>query len=152
MTAQFDRYRPELFAQLLAAATPQSPQSLQSQRTSHTRDRLFRDFKRRCRQQTGQNALGQTLRTLLANIPLVKNRHHEADLQILLNGHTTLAELFAAIDPDTVRPERRQASKIRKNSNPTEFRFHTQMRRPRWKTRRRQPAVTPPASTGRFPP
>lgn len=122
MTAQIDCYRPELFAQLLAAATPQSPQSLQSQRTSRTRDRLFRDFKRRSRQQTVQNALGETLRTLLANIPLVKNLPHEADLPPL-NGRTTLADHFTAIDPETVHPERRQASQNPEKLNSNRISF-----------------------------
>jgi hypothetical protein len=73
-------------------------------------ERLFRDFKRGCRQKTGQHALGRTLRTMLADTPLLKNLHNETYLKILLNGHATLEELFAAIDPTAVRQERRQAT------------------------------------------
>jgi hypothetical protein len=110
MIAQIDRYRPKLFAQPLTVATPQGPQLLQPQRTNNVMERLFRDFKRGCRHKTGQNALGRTLRTMLADTLLVKNLQNEAYLKVLLNGHASLEELFAAIDPAAVRQERRQAT------------------------------------------
>ena len=78
-------------------------------------ERSFRDLKRGCRRKTGQNALGRTLRTMLAQTPLANNLNNEAYLKILLQGHPTLEDLFAAIDPVEVRQEMRQATQNPEN-------------------------------------
>ena len=110
MLAQLDQYWPQLFAPPLIVQTPQGPRTLQPQRTNNLMERCFRDLKRGFRRKTGQNALGRTLRTMLAQTPLVNNLKNEAYLKILLQGHSTLEDLFAAIEPVQVRQEMRQAT------------------------------------------
>ena len=110
MLAQLDQYWSKLFAPPLIVTTPQGSRTLQPQRTNNLMERSFRDLKRGCRRKTGQNALGRTLRTMLAQTPLANNLKNEAYLKILLQGHPTLEDLFAAIDPVEVRQEMRQAT------------------------------------------
>lgn len=62
------------------------------------------------RRKTGAQALGRTLRTMLADTPLVKNLKKTEYLKILLNGQPTLEALFAQIEPATVRKELKIAS------------------------------------------
>jgi len=47
---------------------------------------------------------------MLAQTPLANNLRNEAYLKILLDGHATLEELFATIDPAQVRQEMRHAT------------------------------------------
>jgi hypothetical protein len=105
MIEQIERYDPKLFAAPLVVATPQGPSTIQPQRTNNIMKRFFRDFKRDCRRKTGAQALGRTLRTMLADTPLVKNLKNPEYLKILLNGQPTLEALFAQIEPATVRKE-----------------------------------------------
>jgi hypothetical protein len=111
MIGQLDQYWSQLFAPPLVVPTPQGPRTLQPQRTNNLMERFFRDLKRGCRRKTGQNALGRTLRTMLAETPLANNLNNEAYMKILLNGHANLEDLFAQIDPAQVRQEMRQATR-----------------------------------------
>ena len=72
-------------------------------------EQFFRDLKRDVRRRTGDQALGRTLRTMLADTPLVKNLLNPEYLKILLHGQPNLEALFAQIEPATVRTELRQA-------------------------------------------
>ena len=81
----------------------------QPQRTNNLMDLFFRDFKRHCRHKTGCQALGRTLRTMLADTTLVHNLQNPEYLKILLDGQPTLEALFAQIDPATVREELEKA-------------------------------------------
>ena len=72
-------------------------------------ERFFRDLKRDGRRKTGAQALGRTLRTMLADTPLVKNLQNPEYLKILLNGQPNLEALFAQIEPAAARQELRQA-------------------------------------------
>jgi hypothetical protein len=74
-------------------------------RLENLMERFFRDLKRGCRHKTGCQSLGRTLRTMLADTPLVKNLQNPQYLEILLEGQPTLQALFAQIDPTTVREE-----------------------------------------------
>jgi hypothetical protein len=105
MIAQIEHYGPKLFADPLVVQTPQGPRTIQPQRTNNLMERFFRDLKRDCRHKSGCHSLGRTLRTMLADTPLVKNLQNPAYLKILLNGQPTLAALFAQIDPANVREE-----------------------------------------------
>lgn len=105
MIAQIEHYGPKLFAEPLVVSTPQGARTIQPQRTNNLMERLFRDFKRRCRRKTGCQALGRTLRTMLADTPLVTNLQNPEYLRILLNGQPSLEALFAQIDPASVRKE-----------------------------------------------
>ena len=105
MLEQIQRYGPKLFAAPLVVSTPQGARTIQPQRTNNLMERFFRDFKRQCRHKTGCHALGRTLRTMLADTPLVHNLQNPDYLKILLDGQPTLEALFAQIDPATVREE-----------------------------------------------
>lgn len=109
MLEQIEHYGPKLFAAPLVVSTPQGTRMIQPQRTNNLMERFFRDFKRRCRHKTGCQALGTTLRTMLADTPLVHNLQNPEYLKILLDGQPTLEALFAQIDPATVREELEKA-------------------------------------------
>ena len=109
MIAQIEHYGPKLFADPLVVETPEGPRTIQPQRTNNLLERFFRDFKRDCRHKSGCHSLGRTLRSLLADTPLVKNLQNPEYMKILLNGQPTLQALFAQIDPATVRQELAQA-------------------------------------------
>jgi hypothetical protein len=72
-------------------------------------ERFFRDLKRDGRRKTGAQALGRTLRTMLADTPLVKNLQNPEYLKIILNGQSNLEALFAQIEPAAARQELRHA-------------------------------------------
>ena len=109
MIEQIEHYGPKLFAAPLVVATPQGPRTLQPQRTNNIMEQFFRDLKRDGRRRTGDQALGRTLRTMLADTPLVKNLLNPEYLKIILDGQPNLEALFAQIEPATVRTELRQA-------------------------------------------
>lgn len=109
MIAQIEHYGPKLFAAPLVVTTAQGPLTIQPQRTNNIMERFFRDLKRDCRRKTGANALGRTLRTMLADTPLVKNLQNPEYRKILLDGQPNLEALFAQIEPLTVRRELQQA-------------------------------------------
>jgi len=109
MIEQIERYGPKLFAAPLVVSTPQGARTIQPQRTNNLMERFFRDFKRHCRHKTGCQALGRTLRTMLADTTLVHNLQNPEYLKILLDGQPTLEALFAQIDPATVREELEKA-------------------------------------------
>ena len=109
MIEQIQRYGPKLFAAPLVVSTPHGARTIQPQRTNNLMERFFRDFKRRCRHKTGCQALGRTLRTMLADTTLVHNLQNPEHLKILLDGQPTLEALFAQIDPATVREELEKA-------------------------------------------
>jgi len=105
MIEQIEHYGPKLFADPLTVSTPQGPRTIQPQRTNNVLERFFRNLKRDCRHKTGCHSLGRALRTMLPDTPLVKNLQNPEYLKILLNGQTSLAALFAQIDPANVREE-----------------------------------------------
>lgn len=53
--------------------TPKGKILIQPQRTNNMMERFFRDYKRGQRKKTGNHSMNQTLRTMLANTPIVKN-------------------------------------------------------------------------------
>jgi len=61
-------------------------------------ERFFRDIKRQSRRRCGTISLNRTLRTILADTPLVKNLDNPEYLEIILDGCGTLEERFARID------------------------------------------------------
>jgi hypothetical protein len=105
MIEQIEHYGPKLFADPLTVSTPQGFRTIQPQRTNNVMERFFRDLKRDCRHKTGCHSLGRSLRTMLPDTPLVKNLQNPEYLKILLDGHPSLAALFAQIDPVNVREE-----------------------------------------------
>jgi len=105
MIDQLDKYWEKLFAAPIAAQTPQGEVMIQPQRTNNILERFFRDLKRGCRCKTKTNSMSKTLKTMLAQTPLVKNLKNQEYLNIILNGKTTLEKRFSEIDASFVRKE-----------------------------------------------
>jgi len=109
MIEQLDKYWEKLFADPIEVETNEGKKTIQPQRTNNYAERNFRDLKRGHRKKTGNGSLGKTLRTMLANTPLVKNLRNPEYMRILLNGKSSLEELFADVDAREVRKELRDS-------------------------------------------
>jgi len=105
MIEQIDKYWRKLFADPIEVETSDGTKYIQPQRTNNFAEQRFRDLKRGYRKKTGNGSLGKTLRTMLANTPLVKNLQNNEYMKVLLNGKSSLEELFAEIDATEVRNE-----------------------------------------------
>jgi hypothetical protein len=112
MVQQIDKYWDKLFADPIQVATPTGPVSVQPQRTNNILERFFRYLKRNGRKRSGNHALTKTLKTLLAQTPLVKNLENPQYLKIILNGHANLAARFAEINIVQVRKAFAEAQKV----------------------------------------
>jgi hypothetical protein len=64
------------------------------------------------RKRSGNHALSKTLKTMLAQTPLVKNLENPQYTEILLNGKADPAERFAEIDIVEVRKAFEQAQRV----------------------------------------
>lgn len=62
--------------------------------------------------------MNKTLKTILADTPLVRNLENEEYHKIILNGCSTLAERFSQIDDKIVREQLRKAKKNQKKIPP----------------------------------
>jgi len=102
MIAQIDKYWDKLFADPIIVNTPTGQHSIQPQRTNNILERFFRDLKRSNRKRSGMRSLNKTLRSILADTPLVKNLDNPDYAAIILDGCSTLEERFAKIDSSLV--------------------------------------------------
>ena len=67
-------------------------------------------FRSQGRKKTGTASFTKTLKTILAETPLVRNLKHEQYCQIILNGCATLADRFSQIDAKLVQEQLKQAN------------------------------------------
>jgi len=111
MIEQLDKYWGKLFADPLIVNTPEGQTVMVPQRTNNILERFFRGQKRRARKKSGTASLNKTLKTILADSPLVTNLENGEYLEIILNGCPTLAERFSQIDEKIVREQLKQAEK-----------------------------------------
>ena len=111
MIAQIDKYGAKLFADPITVQTTQGPQRVQPQRTNNLMERFFRDWRRGARRRTGHNSLRQSLQSMIADTPLVKNLENPNYMRILLNGQPSLEARFAQLDIDVVREEMQTAQR-----------------------------------------
>jgi hypothetical protein len=118
MSAQIDKYRDKLFADPITIDTPTGPVRIQPQRTNNLLERLFRDLKRDCRKRSGTISLNKTLRTILADTPLVKNLDNPEYLEIILDGCKTLEERFEKIDSRLVTEQLKAELKNQQKISP----------------------------------
>lgn len=109
MVEQIDKYWKKLFADPITVHTSAGSLQVQPQRTNNILEQFFRSFKRAHRRRTGNGSSSRLLRTMLAQTPLVRNLQNPAYLKLLLNGKTSLEEVFADIEIDTLRQEFRSA-------------------------------------------
>ncbi len=105
MIEQMDKYWGKLFADPLIVNTSEGPVTIAPQRTNNILERFFRDIKRRGRKKSGTASLNKTLKTILADTPLVRNLEKEEYQKIILNGCSSLAERFSRIDDKIVRDQ-----------------------------------------------
>jgi len=105
LAAQMDKYWEKLFADPIEVDTPQGKVPIQPQRTNNIMERFFRDLKRGERRKTGNSRMSRTLRTMLADTPLVKNLDNPQYMEILLDGKASLEALFAQTDAAQLREE-----------------------------------------------
>lgn len=111
MIAQIDKYGAKLFADPITVQTTQGPLRVQPQRTNNLMERFFRDLRRGERRRTGHNSLSQSLQSMIADTPLVKNLENPNYMNILLHGQPTLEARFAQLDIDWVRQEMKTAQR-----------------------------------------
>ncbi len=111
MVKQIDKYWDKLFADPIQVVTPTGTITLQPQRTNNIMEQFFRDLKRNSRKRSGNHSLTKTLKTMLAQTPLVKNLNNPLYMEIILKGNASLAEHFAEIDIVQVRKEHAEAQK-----------------------------------------
>ena len=108
MIAQIDKYGQKLFADPITVQTASGPIHIQPQRTNNILEQFFRYLKRSNRRKTGNKSSSRMLRTMLAETPLVNNLQNPEYMRILLKDKTSLEELFAEIEIDTLRDELRK--------------------------------------------
>ena len=109
MINQIDTYWKKLFADPITVQTPSGPILIQPQRTNNLLEQFFRSLKRAHRRRTGNAASGRMLRSILADTPLVRNLQNPHYMTILLNEKSSLEEVFAEIEIDTLRQAFRDA-------------------------------------------
>ena len=110
MIKQVDKYWEKLFADPIVVNTSTGPFTIQPQRTNNILERFFRDLKRGNRRKSGTISLTKTIRSILADTPLVKNLGNSEYLEVILDGCNTLEERFERIDSRLVL-EKLQAEK-----------------------------------------
>ena len=97
MAQQIDKYYDKLFADPIEVETPKGPVTIYPQRTNNILEQFFRGVRRGHRRKTGNNSMSRTLQAMLADTPLVKNLDNPEYVKTLLNGKSSLEELFAEI-------------------------------------------------------
>ncbi len=118
MIAQIDKYWSKLFADPITVYTPSGPISIAPQRTNNILERLFRGEKRCYRKKSGTISLNKTLKTIIADTPLVRNLVNEEYLHTILNGCKTLEERFSQIDAKIVYEQLKKAQKDMEGMSP----------------------------------
>ena len=103
LVKQIDKYWQKLFADPIIVHTSQGKLTVQPQRTNNIFERFFRDLKRNSLKRSGTNNMCRTLKSIIADTPLIKNLEKPQYLELLLNGNNTLEERFAEIDAELVR-------------------------------------------------
>ena len=109
MIVQIDKYWQKLFSDPITVQTASGTIQIQPQRTNNILEQFFRNLKRGNRRKTGNKSCARMLRTMLAETPLVKNLQNPEYMKILLKEKTSLAEIFAGIEIETLREELRKA-------------------------------------------
>jgi len=109
MIEQIDKYWAKLFADPITVQTPSGSVQIQPQRTNNILEQFFRSLKRSNRRRTGNASSSRMLRTMLAETPLVRNLKNPQYMKILLDGKTSIEEVFAEIEINTLRKAFRSA-------------------------------------------
>ena len=97
MAEQINKYGDKLFADPIEVAAPNGMVTIYPQRTINILEQFFRGIRRGQRRKTGNDSMGRTLQTMLADTPLVKNLDNPEYMKLLLDGKANLEELFAGL-------------------------------------------------------
>jgi hypothetical protein len=108
MMKQIDKYWDKLFADPIQVETKNGLLLIQPQRTNNLMETFFGDLKHDWRKKFGTSSLSKTLKSMLANIALIKNLKVPQYVEIILAGKNDLAQRFADIDIELVRQELKQ--------------------------------------------
>ncbi len=98
MIVQLNKYDDKLFADPIEVNAPTGEITILPQRTNNILERFFRSIRRGHRRKTGENSMCRSLQAMLADTPLVKNLDNPSYMKILLNGKSSIEELFAEIN------------------------------------------------------
>ena len=109
MIEQIDKYWEKLFADPITVDGHNGKIRIQPQRTNNIMEQYFRNFKRGNRRKTGNNSSSLMLQNMLAQTPLVRNLQNPEYMKILLDGKTSIEELFADIEITRLRQELKNA-------------------------------------------
>jgi hypothetical protein len=109
MVEQIDKYWKKLFADPITVDSPTGKIQIQPQRTNNIMEQYFREFKRGNRRKTGNNSSTLMLQNMLAQTPLVRNLKNVEYMKLLLDGKTTIEEVFAEIEITQLRQELKNA-------------------------------------------
>ena len=118
MIEQIDHYWDKLFTDPFIVNTPNGVVTIFPQRTNNILERFFRGEKRQARKKSGTASLSKTLKSILAETPLVRNLDNKEYSQIILNGCATLAERFSQIDVKQVREQLKKAHQNQERVSP----------------------------------
>lgn len=118
MIEQMDKYWDKLFADPIVVNTAKEKVIIVPQRTNNILERFFRGEKRRGRKKSGTASLSKTLKTILADTPLVRNLENEEYYKMIVNGCSTLAERFSQIDARLVHEQLKQAQNTQERIPP----------------------------------
>jgi hypothetical protein len=111
MKNQINKYWEKLFSDPIIVDAQQGKISIQPQRTNNIMEQFFRDYRRSNRKKTGFDSLTKTLKTMIADTPLVKNLENDKYIKIILKGKASLEERFAEIDPQLIKDQLTEAQK-----------------------------------------
>lgn len=100
---QLNKYREQLFSDPIVVKTAEGIKTIQPQRTNNLMERMFRDFTRDNKRKTGVNTIGNTIRAMVADTPLIRNLKNEHYRKIIIGENEHLAEVFANVDASTIR-------------------------------------------------
>ncbi len=104
MIKQIDQYWNKLFADpIQVTLNDGGTRIIQPQRTNNIMETFFRDLKHDGRKKRGTSSLNKTLKSMLANTPLVKNLKIPAYRKIILAGKTNLADRFSGVEISLIR-------------------------------------------------
>jgi hypothetical protein len=111
MNTQIKKYWKKLFSDPIIINTKSEKIIIQPQRTNNILERFFRNLRRMYRKKTGFNSLTKTLKSMIADTPLVKNLENKEYMEIILDGKNSLEERFAEVEPKIIKEQLAEAQK-----------------------------------------
>ena len=117
MLEQIDTYGEKLFADPIQVQTAQGTRLIQPQRTNNILERFFRRLGRDVCKRTGQKIGPGFLTHLLPDTPLVANLDNPRYVELLLDGHESLAARLAQVDQQQVDATLAEARRERSGVN-----------------------------------